>query len=122
MFTNTCSQRPTVFSIMFAAIVGRALKSICLWRLQEGERIGLLDAMLGSMTITNAITTQISLRSLHFVGILLVLLWALSPVGGQASLRVLGFEARPITNSATLQYMDMNSSYETYMAADTGSL
>ena len=107
---------------MFAAIVGRALKSICLWRLQEGECIGLLDAMLGSTTITNAITTQISLRSLHFVGILLVLLWALSPVGGQASLRVLSFEPRPITNSATLQYMDTNNSYEMYMAADTGSL
>jgi hypothetical protein len=83
---------------------------------------GLLDAMLGSTTITNAITTQISLRSLHFVGILLVLLWALSPIGGQASLRVLSFEPHSITNSATLQYMDTNSSYEMYMAADTGSL
>jgi hypothetical protein len=107
---------------MFAAIVGRALKSVCLWRLQEGEYIGLLDALLGSTTFTNTITTQISLQSLHFVGILLVLLWALSPIGGQASLRVLSFEPYSITNSATLQYMDMNSSYENYMAADTGSL
>ncbi|KAH0538087.1 hypothetical protein FGG08_005299 [Glutinoglossum americanum] len=106
---------------MFAAIVGRALKSICLWRLQEGEYIGLLDALLGSTTFTNTITTQVSLRSLHFVGVLLVLLWALSPIGGQASLRVLSFEPHPITNSATLQYMDTNSSYEAYMAADTGS-
>src|SRR5277367_4486978 len=43
-------------------------------------------------------------------------------MGALSSLRVLSFEPRPITNSATLQYMDTNSSYEMYMGADTGSL
>lgn len=106
---------------MFAAIVSRALKSVSLWRLQEGGRIGLLDILLGSTTITNTITTQISNRSLNIVGIILVILWALSPVGGQASLRVLSFQAVPIVHSTTLQYMEMNSSYALYMSADIGS-
>src|SRR5579862_7737414 len=106
---------------MFAAIIGRALKSICLWRLQEGEYVGLLDTLLGSTTFTNTITTQISLRSLHLVGILLIILWALSPIGGQASLRILSFEPHFTTGSAALQYMDTNSSYVPYMAGDTGS-
>jgi hypothetical protein len=106
---------------MFAAVVGRAIKSTSLWRLQEGERIGLLDLLLGSMTVTNTITTQISLRSLHLLGILLTLLWALSPIGGQASLRVLRFQSTPVAHSVSLQYMNMNSSYAAYMSADTGS-
>jgi hypothetical protein len=106
---------------MFAAIVSRAIKSLSLWRLQEGERIGLLDHLIGCTTITNTVTTQFGLGQIRLVGILLIVLWALSPIGGQASLRVITFETAPVGSSTTLQYMEMNSSYVPYMAADTGS-
>ena len=52
---------------------------------------------------------------------MLIALWSLSPIGGQASLRVLTIEATPVQHSSIVQYMDMNSSYVEYMAGDTGS-
>jgi hypothetical protein len=81
--TNKVTQGPTVFPITFATIVGRAIKSLSLWRLQEGERIGVLNLLLGCTTITNTVTTQFSLRSIRVLGMLLIILWALSPVAAK---------------------------------------
>ncbi|TGO84120.1 hypothetical protein BPOR_0547g00090 [Botrytis porri] len=52
---------PTVFPILFASVIARATHAILLWRLEKGEDIGVLDV--------------------------LAVIWALSPIGGQASSR-----------------------------------
>ncbi|KAL5590236.1 hypothetical protein FOBRF1_013793 [Fusarium oxysporum] len=80
---------PTIFPILFAAIVGRALKALATWELQRGSTIGHIETLSSSTTLIGAIVTQIQLRNLNLVAIALIVLWALSPVGGQASLRVL---------------------------------
>ncbi|KAJ5355937.1 hypothetical protein N7517_010546 [Penicillium concentricum] len=82
---------PTVFPVLFAAIAGSSIKSIASWRIQttRGATIGLIEQCLGSQTITGAFLTQIRLRAVNSVAILTVLLWCLSPLGGQASLRVI---------------------------------
>lgn len=50
-----------------------------------------LDQLLGSTGLFTAVVTQLKFRNIGFVGLSLILLWILSPIGGQASLRVLGF-------------------------------
>ncbi|KXG47219.1 uncharacterized protein PGRI_010890 [Penicillium griseofulvum] len=82
---------PTVFPVLFAAIAGSSIKSVASWRIQttRGATIGLVEQCLGSQTITGAILTQIRLRAVNLLAIFTVLLWCLSPLGSQASLRVI---------------------------------
>ncbi|CAK7206404.1 hypothetical protein SEUCBS139899_009196 [Sporothrix eucalyptigena] len=82
---------PTVFPMLFAAVVGSCLKGIVTYSLQTGQgaTIGMLEQLLGSQSIYRAIATQIRMHAFNPLGILLVLLWSLSPLGGQASLRVI---------------------------------
>lgn len=67
------------------------MKSIASWRLQTSRRatIGLVQQFLGSQTISGAFLTQIRLRARNAFAIFTVLLWCLSPLGSQASLRVI---------------------------------
>ena len=96
---------PNVFPILFAAVVGRALKGILCWRLERGERLGILDLLVGSTTLVNTITTQITLRIFSLIGPLLFVVWALSPVGGQASLRVMTKGNNTLSTRASFDYM-----------------
>lgn len=77
--------------MLFAAVVGSCLKGVVTYSLQTGRgaTIGMLEQLLGSQSIYRAISTQIRMHALNPLGILLLVLWSLSPLGGQASLRVI---------------------------------
>lgn len=68
-----------------------------------------LDQLLGSQTFFSTITTQIKHRRISWGGALLIVLWALSPLGGQASLRVLELSFKRTPTSIILPYLDLNS-------------
>ncbi|KAL1891306.1 hypothetical protein Sste5346_007766 [Sporothrix stenoceras] len=82
---------PTIFPVLFAAVVGSCLKGVVTYSLQTGRgaTIGMLEQLLGSQSMYRAISTQIRMHAYNPLGILLLMLWALSPLGGQASLRVI---------------------------------
>ncbi|THX16144.1 hypothetical protein D6D13_01552 [Aureobasidium pullulans] len=101
---------PTIYPILFAAIVGKALKSIAFWKLERGSRVGVLDQLLGSTTIFQTIITQVQMRTPGLVSVTLILTWALSPLGGQASIRVLGQSLKNTTHTATIHYVNTSSS------------
>ena len=88
------------------------MHAIALWRLELGERMKVLDQLLGSTSIFATVVTQLKFRNIGFVGAGLIILWALSPIGGQASLRVLDFGTATTTQPQTMQYLDMNSTFE----------
>ncbi|KAH8650592.1 hypothetical protein BGZ60DRAFT_534248 [Tricladium varicosporioides] len=54
------------------------------------EEIWVLELLIGSRSLASVATTVISLRNIHTVGIVVAVLWCLSPLGGQASLRIVG--------------------------------
>jgi hypothetical protein len=116
-------QGPTVYPILFAAIIGRALKSIAFWKLERGGKIGTLDRLLGSMTIVQTVFTQIQMRSVSLLGLLLIVIWSLSPLGSQASLRIIGSTKNPRNTTQLIQYVDVNSDIlsNEYAGADTAS-
>ncbi|KAL2075493.1 hypothetical protein VTL71DRAFT_436 [Oculimacula yallundae] len=79
----------TLFPLCFSVVVGRAMLKVASWRLEKGAPLGLLERLMGSRTVGGTIVTQVRLRSLTIVGVGLVLLWLLSPLGSQSVLRIL---------------------------------
>lgn len=111
MLRNTVNQGPTIFPIVFAAIVGGAMKVIATWRLQRGTTLGFVEQLLGSNTISGAVLTQAQLLAFNFTGLVLLILWALSPLGSQASLRVVSIVPSFAKSNETLAMMNSFTGY-----------
>ncbi|CZR58158.1 uncharacterized protein PAC_08049 [Phialocephala subalpina] len=103
---------PTMFSILFAAIAGGAMKAIATWRIQKGSTIGFIEQLLGSNTISGALITQVQLRAFNILGLILVVLWCLSPLGSQASLRVVSVRRSFPSDVTSLKALDTFAGYE----------
>lgn len=100
-----------MFPILFAAIVGGAMKSVATWRIQSGTTVGLVEQLVGSNTISGALVTQAKLQAFNPLGFFIVVLWCLSPLGSQASLRVVSVVRNYPSNVTTLTAMDTFSEY-----------
>lgn len=74
---------------MFAAVAGKSLKTIAKYNAERGMKLGALELLLASQTVWGTFESQILLRRFTLFGAHLFLLWCLSPLGGQASLRIL---------------------------------
>ena len=102
-----------MFSVLFVAIVGGAMKSIATWRIQRGTTVGLVEQLLGSNTISGALVTQAKLQAFNILGLFIVVLWCLSPLGSQASLRVVSStKLSNLRNITTLTAMNTFSEYQ----------
>lgn len=77
----TSEQGPTVFSLLFASVIGCSAHTFLLWRLERGERIEILDILATSTSLTSTITPQFQLRRISTWGTILVAIWALSSIG-----------------------------------------
>jgi hypothetical protein len=67
--------------------------------------------LASSTTFASAILAQVTLRSVSTIGCVLAAVWALSPLGGQASLRIMTVGQRTITNLANFDYLSAENSY-----------
>ncbi|KAI1343196.1 hypothetical protein F5Y15DRAFT_427633 [Xylariaceae sp. FL0016] len=70
---------PSVFPILFACVVGRATHATLIWRLERGERTGVLDLLAVSTSLTSTVTSQSQMRTVSLVGVALIVVWAMSP-------------------------------------------
>ena len=93
---------PTVFPVAFAAVVGAFLANTASWRLERGISMLSLEHLLYSRTLFSAVMAPVSLRSTDTLAVFLLALWIISPLGGQAALRVI--EIVPGTHSEPWQY------------------
>ncbi|KAL8648773.1 MAG: hypothetical protein Q9226_005857 [Calogaya cf. arnoldii] len=93
---------PTIFPLVFAAVVGRALNFFARLRLEQGSSLGVLEQLVGSQTVFGAFWVQVILRNFNALGVFLVLLWLVSPLGGQSSLRLVGKDKHMTASSTTL--------------------
>lgn len=80
---------PTIYPIMFTAIVGRLMNDIALYRVERGARLGTIEQLIQSDSLASAIKTAFILRNRAWGGVLIIVVWLFSPLGGQSSLRVL---------------------------------
>ncbi|KAM5356799.1 hypothetical protein ACJ41O_003445 [Fusarium nematophilum] len=79
---------PTVFPIVFAAAAVNFLKAVAAWRLERGISVLSLEFLLSSRTVFSTLSSPMALNTVNILTPFLVALWALSPLGGQAALRV----------------------------------
>lgn len=86
-------------------ILGRATHALFLWRLERGEEIGVLDVLASSTSFTSTVVSQFQLRAVSYLGVALVAVWALSPIGGQASLRQMGIGMSIRSHPISYDYM-----------------
>ncbi|KAE8451020.1 hypothetical protein EG329_004692 [Mollisiaceae sp. DMI_Dod_QoI] len=96
----------TLFPICFAAIAGRAAIKYATWKLEQGTTLGALEQLMGSRTVASAIVTQVQLRSFNLVGMGLILIWALSPLGGQSILHILFTPAKTTSTPSNVTYFN----------------
>ena len=78
---------------------------ILLWRLERGESIATLDILAGSTSLTSTVISQFHLRVVNYVGLGLVTMWMLSPVGGQSSFRQITFGSSGVFQDAVVSYV-----------------
>ncbi|KAH7128259.1 hypothetical protein B0J11DRAFT_578491 [Dendryphion nanum] len=109
---------PTLFPVFFAAIASSAVRIIARQAVERGERLGVLEQLLGSQSLASTLTRLFELRHLSLVSTLMLLIWALSPLGGQATLRLLSIEQAPIYNLETVSYAHQNSNISFLAGAD----
>lgn len=106
---------PTIFPVIFAALMGRCFKAVGLYLVERGTTLGRLEQLIGCQSLFSSLERQISLRSWSFVGFLLMFLWLLSPLGGQSALRLLDQESGVITSVDTFHYMNPNAIEDSLM-------
>lgn len=103
---------PTLFPLAFAALGGRSLKKIALWKAERGTTLGFLEHMIGSQSLVATVGHAITLHSLNVLTIGLLLLWALSPLGGQSALRLMQETNSTITNTRPVFYVNVDAPSE----------
>ncbi|KAH6621748.1 hypothetical protein C7974DRAFT_210334 [Boeremia exigua] len=107
------SLSPTIFPIIYAAILGTVLRRIGLYKAERSATVGTIERLIGCHSLFTTFETQIGLRRLDLLGVSLLLVWMLSPLGGQASLRLLTTTPRTLDFNSTLLYYPI----EAYSAA-----
>ncbi|GIZ44614.1 hypothetical protein CKM354_000780700 [Cercospora kikuchii] len=110
---------PSVFPIVFAAIVGQLMTTLASWRLENDIVIGMLEHLLASRSLASAFLSLFRLRILSVWTPLILLTWCLSPLGGQAALRVVSSTISRTTHPAWLVHVDWDGSYPVATYAST---
>lgn len=80
-----------------------------------------LEQLMGSLTIFGTVELQFLLCTFDVLGVSLIALWALSPVGGQASLRLLGAGEQPASSAQNVSYLNPDSASFFTLGTDTTS-
>ncbi|TVY35165.1 hypothetical protein LSUB1_G007567 [Lachnellula subtilissima] len=96
---------PTIFPIVFAAITGKFFRTLGLHWAERGVQLGTLERLVGCQSLFAAIERQIALRGANSFGLGIIIIWALSPIGGQAALRLLGESQRTVSYNSTIRFL-----------------
>lgn len=67
--------------------------------------LGSLEQFMGSQTLFSTVKTQVLFRAFNLVGFGLVVLWTLSPLGGQSSLHILSTKHLATYTPSSVVYM-----------------
>lgn len=97
---------PTIYPILFAAIVSRFYKALARWCLEKPGGIGLaaLEQIFGSQSFVAAVERVFLIRTRAVLGSVILLTWAMSPLGGQSASRLLYNGATSFESNGTIYY------------------
>ncbi|KAG5792438.1 hypothetical protein H9Q69_008514 [Fusarium xylarioides] len=106
---NAITVIASIFPIVFASIVGRMVFESARWKLEKGTTLDLLEQLIGSRTVGSTFTTQISLGKVNILGIVLLLVWAFSPLGSQSILRMLDTRLEQVNTDSDVAYFSTDA-------------
>ncbi|KAM0230831.1 hypothetical protein ACHAPO_008887 [Fusarium lateritium] len=86
------------------------------WKLEKGTTLDLLEQLIGSRTVGSTFTTQISLGKVNILGLVLLLIWAFSPLGSQSVLRMLDSRLVQVNTDSGVTYFSTDA--ESQLASD----
>ncbi|CAO2647197.1 Nn.00g081190.m01.CDS01 [Neocucurbitaria sp. VM-36] len=96
---------PTVFPIVYAAILGKMLRRIGLFKAERSATIGTIERLIGCQSLFSAFERQLAFRRVDLLGATILIAWLLSPLGGQSSLRLLSTKPRLVeSNDESVMY------------------
>ncbi|EXJ88588.1 hypothetical protein A1O1_05518 [Capronia coronata CBS 617.96] len=99
---------PTFFPMAFGLTVARLIQAFALWRAQSGTHLGFIEQLMGSASLGGTIGALWGLHIINWIGLLLLALWALAPVGSQAGLRIISANGTYV-NTTTINYMNSSA-------------
>ncbi|KAI5813214.1 hypothetical protein BZA77DRAFT_230420, partial [Pyronema omphalodes] len=112
---------PTLYPILFAALAAHALRCIALRLSEKGTTLGRLEQLLGSLSFGSTVLTNFWLRWQTPTSFALIAMWSLSPLGGQASLRMLSVHSVITDRIPTiLWYRNPGTDTSSFSAAPRG--
>lgn len=77
----------TIWPVAFAAVVGRAIKSIADRNAERGAKLGKLEQLFGSQTLGGTVRSIFLFQRYDLWTLVLVIAWTFSPLGSQAFIR-----------------------------------
>ncbi|KAF3024386.1 hypothetical protein E8E14_014390 [Neopestalotiopsis sp. 37M] len=106
---------PSIFPIIFAAIVSKFFRTLALFLAERGTTLGTIERLVGSQSLFSTVEKQFVLRGQYLLGCSMILLWILSPVGGQLALRLLSISPSFATYNSTIRYLPIAASLTSSM-------
>jgi hypothetical protein len=94
---------------VFSLVVGHTVRQIGSWKLERGTSLGSLEQIMGSVALGSTIITQALLRRPNVLALLLLMTWALSPIGSQSSLQILTVAVHPTVSNSTVPYFNTDA-------------
>ncbi|KAH6644427.1 hypothetical protein C7974DRAFT_371549 [Boeremia exigua] len=95
---------PTIFPIIYAAILGKMLRRVALFKAERTATLGTIERLVGCQSLFSTFERQFAFRRVDLLGFSLLVAWLLSPVGGQSSLRLLATEPLLVPVNSTVKY------------------
>jgi hypothetical protein len=82
-----------------------------------------LELLVGCQSLYGVVERQIAARQIDILGVTIILVWALSPVGGQSSLRLLNTSPHLVSFNTTIRYLPREAAAYTLLdGGDDASL
>ncbi|KAL2692072.1 hypothetical protein Neosp_002475 [[Neocosmospora] mangrovei] len=112
---------PTIYPILFAAVSSRFYKAFARWCLERPNGIGLatLEQIFGSQSFAAAVERVFFVRTQVIIGSGILLIWAMSPLGGQSASRLLAPGNSTTTSAIVIYFADPSSQFSSF--PDLGS-
>jgi hypothetical protein len=97
---------------LFTLIFAKFIKALANWKLERGATVGHIQHLLGSRSLVSSVVTPVRLGTASFLVPLLVMVWAMNPLGGQLSLRVASKETNVTTVETPFLFVNPSLSWD----------
>lgn len=97
---------PSIFPIVFTSLMSYAFQSIGQLRSERGIKLNELHFLVTTRNTSDAIYALKHVCSMSLLTFITILIWALSPLGGQASLRILRTTNQINSTTSVARYLD----------------